>query len=320
MNEREQRSGAKVDYKTLHNTGKVETLGVESVSAGLQIKNDAENESLVESENDDDFDTDLVLLKSLREEKARLEQANKKALVKKEIVLLQQEVSQLKKSADSADKHSKSKAASVGIPGKEKKHRTRVKGEDYYSGGQAQVTIETLRKQVNLQKEADRTMNLLGLVSDESSPSSDSSSNSESNTSSSSSGSSEESCHSKSKKKNSKKSSFKSGIRARASDKVKDPKIWPHISLQFEFVNNKLEFKDLEYRLFVAGELEIITRPHIHKSERNGRLAMLKKISYLNGLYEWKVCLDLYAAWLRSIELGLRSWGNNDTRELEARP
>ena len=44
----------------------------------------------------------------------------------------------------------------------------------------------------------------------------------------------------------------------KASDKVKHPQIWPHSVLQYEFVSENVKFKDLDLKMFVAGELEIL--------------------------------------------------------------
>ena len=46
--------------------------------------------------------------------------------------------------------------------------------------------------------------------------------------------------------------------------------------LQDEFVSRELKSFDLNFKQFVAGELEIISLPEISESERNGRLAFLK--------------------------------------------
>jgi hypothetical protein len=43
----------------------------------------------------------------------------------------------------------------------------------------------------------------------------------------------------------------------------------------------------LEFNLFVAGELEIISSRNIDKVEGNGRIKLLKKIAYYFELYEW---------------------------------
>ena len=57
----------------------------------------------------------------------------------------------------------------------------------------------------------------------------------------------------------------------KASDIVKYPQIWPHSVLQFEFVSQNIQFKDISFKMFVAGELEILTSK-ISKREFKGRI------------------------------------------------
>ena len=62
-------------------------------------------------------------------------------------------------------------------------------------------------------------------------------------------------------KKKKKKKKKKSGINAKASDRVRNTQKWPHSHLQFENVNKQVKFDELDFKLFVAGELEIISDP-----------------------------------------------------------
>jgi hypothetical protein len=41
-------------------------------------------------------------------------------------------------------------------------------------------------------------------------------------------------------------------------DKV-NPQIWPQTNLQYEYVSKGVTFQQLDFKLFVAGELEIIS-------------------------------------------------------------
>jgi hypothetical protein len=62
------------------------------------------------------------------------------------------------------------------------------------------------------------------------------------------------------KKKIIKKSNNKkSGIVAMATDHVVNPQIWPQTNLQYEYVSKRVTFLELDFKLFVAGELEIIS-------------------------------------------------------------
>ena len=87
------------------------------------------------------------------------------------------------------------------------------------------------------------------------------------------------------KHKNKRHPKKKSGIKAKASDKVKAPQKWPHAHLQYEFVNKEMKFDDLDYRLFIAGELEIISESSLSSVEKQGRINLLKKIIYYSSTY-----------------------------------
>ncbi|CAC5412970.1 unnamed protein product [Mytilus coruscus] len=65
------------------------------------------------------------------------------------------------------------------------------------------------------------------------------------------------------------------------------------------------------------GELEIISNFCKNKSEKEGRLRLLQKVSYFSSVYQWSAILDFYAAWLRQIEIGKKTW-NDDPQVLES--
>lgn len=69
--------------------------------------------------------------------------------------------------------------------------------------------------------------------------------------------------------------------------------------------------------MFIVGELEIISGEKISKIEKIGRLDLLKKIIYYSSTYDFKGLKAFYAAWLREIELGKKSWAD-DSGQLEA--
>ena len=58
----------------------------------------------------------------------------------------------------------------------------------------------------------------------------------------------------------------------------------------------------------MAGEIEIISDKQTKEIEKNGRMELLKKIMYLSTSYEFAVLKSYYAAVLREIELGKKSW------------
>lgn len=103
------------------------------------------------------------------------------------------------------------------------------------------------------------------------------------------------------------KSRTKSGIQSKPSDKVKIQLLWSHATLQHELVNASVKFVDLDLKLFIAGELEIITNDDISEIEKAGRLSLLKKITYYSKIYSWKGFLNFYVALLREIELGQKT-------------
>ena len=103
----------------------------------------------------------------------------------------------------------------------------------------------------------------------------------------------------------------KSGIKAKASDSVRKQQRYPQAHLRYEFVSSNLSFDKLDLNLFVAGELEIISDQKTREVERMGRLNLLKKIMYLSTSYEFSVLKSLYAACLREIELGKKSWADD---------
>ena len=55
------------------------------------------------------------------------------------------------------------------------------------------------------------------------------------------------------------KPKVKSVMVAKASDDVQNPQTWPQTALQYEYINKSVAFQDLDFKLFVAGELEIIS-------------------------------------------------------------
>ena len=75
-----------------------------------------------------------------------------------------------------------------------------------------------------------------------------------------------------------------------------------------------MKFEDLDYRLFIAGELEVISESSISSLERQGRINLLKKIVYYTGTYNIKGLKAFYAAWLREIELGKKTWLDDPTQ------
>ncbi len=107
------------------------------------------------------------------------------------------------------------------------------------------------------------------------------------------------------------KKKTKSGLVQKASDNVKKRQLFPHVSLKYSFVHKNLSFKDLDFQQFVTGELETITRVGISEEEKEGRLRLLKHISYYEKTYEWEKLRALYVAVVRSVEDGINTWSSD---------
>lgn len=100
----------------------------------------------------------------------------------------------------------------------------------------------------------------------------------------------------------------RSGLSKRSTDIVKSPQIWPHIMLKYEYCGKEISFGDLDFRLFIAGELEILAISSLKQEERSARLRLLQEIVYNFQFYEWSSIRKLYAAILRRIETGEYDW------------
>ena len=107
--------------------------------------------------------------------------------------------------------------------------------------------------------------------------------------------------------------SMRSGLVRRAPDRVLDPQLWPHTALQGEFYGQNIAFGDLNFRLLVAGELEIVTNTRIDEVERDGRLQFLKQLAYLESAYSLDTIKSIYTAIVSKIEMRLLSWDQWDS-------
>ena len=103
---------------------------------------------------------------------------------------------------------------------------------------------------------------------------------------------------------------------ARSKDRVQKPQWWPHAALRGEFVTRDVAFSDLDFRLFVAGELEIVTTCKASVEQRIGRLQLLKQLAYLLGGYSWETLRGVYASIVSQIEQNNLKWSQWDTEFL----
>ena len=109
-------------------------------------------------------------------------------------------------------------------------------------------------------------------------------------------------------KRGKKQSQLQSGVCAKATDVVKNPQDWPHIALQGNRVGISYSYHELDCKLFVTGELELISRADNTDAEHDGRILLLKHLMYLSKLYEWQTILMIYAEVVARIESELLTW------------
>ena len=103
---------------------------------------------------------------------------------------------------------------------------------------------------------------------------------------------------------------------AKVSDRVVNPQCWPHVALRGEFITKNLSFHDLDFRLWIAGELEIVTARSVSLAERLGRLNLCKQLAYLYGGYSWDILRGVYASIVHQIEQGTLQWDQWDSEFL----
>lgn len=102
----------------------------------------------------------------------------------------------------------------------------------------------------------------------------------------------------------------RSGIFCKPTDKVEVREVWPHMNLVDEYPGKKkgLSFHDLDFDLFVAGELERITSRNISHVEKDGRLYLLKLLAYIHANSGWETVQSIYSAILQKVERRLLAW------------
>ena len=187
---------------------------------------------------------------------------------------------------------------------------SRDKGSTKKGTSLSSIDINDLRSMKNLKNKARKQLKKCGLVesSDSSSDSGSSIYSSGCDSDSASVSVKSKNGSSKSKHKLKKKSS---GLTAKASESIKNRQRFPHAHLRFDFASTNMSFDKLDFNLFVAGELEIISDIKTGNLKRKGRLELLKKLMYLSNSYEFTIVKSLYAAVLREVELGHLDWGED---------
>ena len=102
------------------------------------------------------------------------------------------------------------------------------------------------------------------------------------------------------------------------SDEEDNTVIWPHELLGPKFSDysgsNTIKYKQLDSRLFIAGELSIIKSRKISEFEKCHRLNLLFDTVFNMAFYEWPALLKLHAAILTEIESGSMYWDSDFSR------
>jgi hypothetical protein len=108
---------------------------------------------------------------------------------------------------------------------------------------------------------------------------------------------------------------IKSGLLAKLHDNIRHPVMWPHLKLGVRFCTTRnIDFEQLDLRLLMAGELEIITSHEITDNESCCRLEVLKDLICAAGFYEWSAVKRLHIAILTEIEMCVRRCGDDTSR------
>ena len=337
---RELRNLPRVNYSKMNTTGLDESQGAtggvpavssQEISAAppLKLEKEGPDEEIrkLREEMKNLKEEETLLRKSQEVERLRKELKEQKKTVEKlrgkhpSLKVENSKVISFRESKVKTENDSKNSTDSNGKTDTDKKLSKKQKSvvqtdQSKDDNSDSETDITALRNDETLRKLVRKELSNLGLDSYDSSSDS-SSSSSESTEDEYASAVSTNSKSKKSKKQKSKKHKKKSGISAKASDKVKTPQKWPHAHLQYEYVNKHVKFDELDFKLFIAGELEIISEEGISKAERSGRISMLKKIVYYSNTYDFKGLKSFYAAWLREIELGKKTWVD-DPQQIES--
>ena len=303
--DRELRASRRIDYKLMNsgNTGfelaQDSQSGAMAAGFGGTIDDAPPSVSLDPEVERQQLQDEMA---ALHEEEERLKTSMKLAHMRQEVQKKRQAVKKLRGMTEKTV----GGASHVSLIG----DKSSLKSKHDAESGDSDLDINDLRKDPNLRVVVQKELEKLGLGSV-------GSVDSDSSGSAAGTPDSSDSDVSSAKKHKKKSKSKKSGINAKASDRVKFPQSWPHAHLQYEYVNKQMTYDELDFKMFIAGELEIISSEGLPRSERLGRTSLLKKIIYYSNTYEFKGLKSFYAAWLRQIELGKKAW-SDDPQQLES--
>ena len=109
---------------------------------------------------------------------------------------------------------------------------------------------------------------------------------------------------------------LRSGMMAKPTDNIKSPEVWPHFNLNYGYVMQTIEFHQLTFEQYIAGEGKTLlncTDPN----ELRGRLNLMIRLAYLKQEgFTWPNLRTLYAAIVNHIETHETTWVS-DWRHIE---
>ena len=92
---------------------------------------------------------------------------------------------------------------------------------------------------------------------------------------------------------------------------------WPNEHLGARYNNygkSDLKYKQLDLRLLVAGEMNVVMGEDVDQYERMGRMQLLSDVVYNSAHYQWPAVLRFHAAVLTEVENGHMRWGDSYSR------
>ena len=90
--------------------------------------------------------------------------------------------------------------------------------------------------------------------------------------------------------------------------------LWPNENLGPRYNNfgkADTKFRQLDMRMLVAGELNIVCNCGVSVKEREARLRLLSDINFYSAHYQWPALLKFHAAVLSEVEKGQMQWGDD---------
>ena len=106
------------------------------------------------------------------------------------------------------------------------------------------------------------------------------------------------------------KSKKKSGIHDKATSNIVSKETWPQRNLMEDWADEEVEFCNLTFEQFVAGETKMI-QEGTDPAQILGRLQLMRRMAYLKLRgFDWSLVRKMYAAILRAIETKELKWSD----------